>query len=161
MMKISTWKYSFSLSKVVVFKETLMMYLCQIWHERFHGPSKFLDYVIKALSCKQKECHQRKEILPRRSLWTNERRYYFHHMGIVFVDNKFAHPSLLWKDKNHPTTKDMNIGCGSLMRRQRLPKHSQMSDALSSKFQIDPLIWTRSEERRVGKECRSRWSPYH
>src|SRR2546430_9202394 len=21
--------------------------------------------------------------------------------------------------------------------------------------------WTRSEERRVGKECRSRWSPYH
>src|SRR3989442_15141655 len=23
-----------------------------------------------------------------------------------------------------------------------------------------PLFW-RSEERRVGKECRSRWSPYH
>ena len=22
-------------------------------------------------------------------------------------------------------------------------------------------MWTRSEERRVGKECRSRWSPYH
>ena len=22
-------------------------------------------------------------------------------------------------------------------------------------------IWQRSEERRVGKECRSRWSPYH
>ena len=22
-------------------------------------------------------------------------------------------------------------------------------------------ITTRSEERRVGKECRSRWSPYH
>ena len=21
--------------------------------------------------------------------------------------------------------------------------------------------WSRSEERRVGKECRSRWSPYH
>ena len=21
--------------------------------------------------------------------------------------------------------------------------------------------WCRSEERRVGKECRSRWSPYH
>src|SRR3712207_8631047 len=28
---------------------------------------------------------------------------------------------------------------------------------------IDLLAWvsTRSEERRVGKECRSRWSPYH
>ena len=23
------------------------------------------------------------------------------------------------------------------------------------------LFGTRSEERRVGKECRSRWSPYH
>ena len=22
-------------------------------------------------------------------------------------------------------------------------------------------FWYRSEERRVGKECRSRWSPYH
>src|SRR2546422_4302882 len=24
-----------------------------------------------------------------------------------------------------------------------------------------PVKWPRSEERRVGKECRSRWSPYH
>ena len=24
-----------------------------------------------------------------------------------------------------------------------------------------PMCLTRSEERRVGKECRSRWSPYH
>ena len=24
-----------------------------------------------------------------------------------------------------------------------------------------PLERVRSEERRVGKECRSRWSPYH
>ena len=23
------------------------------------------------------------------------------------------------------------------------------------------MRWARSEERRVGKECRSRWSPYH
>ena len=29
----------------------------------------------------------------------------------------------------------------------------------SGKLDIHPL--TRSEERRVGKECRSRWSPYH
>src|SRR5260221_9643250 len=26
---------------------------------------------------------------------------------------------------------------------------------------ITPQPWSRSEERRVGKECRSRWSPYH
>ena len=24
-----------------------------------------------------------------------------------------------------------------------------------------PFIVVRSEERRVGKECRSRWAPYH
>ena len=24
-----------------------------------------------------------------------------------------------------------------------------------------PITRSRSEERRVGKECRSRWSPYH
>ena len=23
------------------------------------------------------------------------------------------------------------------------------------------IVYVRSEERRVGKECRSRWSPYH
>ena len=26
---------------------------------------------------------------------------------------------------------------------------------------MGPYYATRSEERRVGKECRSRWSPYH
>ena len=25
----------------------------------------------------------------------------------------------------------------------------------------EEIDWFRSEERRVGKECRSRWSPYH
>ena len=28
-------------------------------------------------------------------------------------------------------------------------------------LQIVQLVRSRSEERRVGKECRSRWSPYH
>src|SRR2546426_421142 len=28
-------------------------------------------------------------------------------------------------------------------------------------FRIARLLQERSEERRVGKECRSRWSPYH
>ena len=30
-----------------------------------------------------------------------------------------------------------------------------------SKYAPALLALTRSEERRVGKECRSRWSPYH
>ena len=33
---------------------------------------------------------------------------------------------------------------------------------LHTKYEDDAKrILTRSEERRVGKECRSRWSPYH
>ena len=28
-------------------------------------------------------------------------------------------------------------------------------------LEVEPAICSRSEERRVGKECRSRWSPYH
>jgi len=28
-------------------------------------------------------------------------------------------------------------------------------------FLVEAFGFTRSEERRVGKECRSRWSPYH
>ena len=29
------------------------------------------------------------------------------------------------------------------------------------RLQRKRVPWMRSEERRVGKECRSRWSPYH
>src|SRR3712207_9427960 len=36
---------------------------------------------------------------------------------------------------------------------------SDNSAISSSRFPSVP--YTRSEERRVGKECRSRWSPYH
>ena len=32
--------------------------------------------------------------------------------------------------------------------------------ALRSRIEVGNLL-ARSEERRVGKECRSRWSPYH
>ena len=46
----------------------------------------------------------------------------------------------------------------SLSRDGRLTLAPKL-DALFSSGQ--PVIWSRSEERRVGKECRSRWSPYH
>ena len=44
-------------------------------------------------------------------------------------------------------------------------KHSgreEMTFLLSLAGLVIVLFWiVRSEERRVGKECRSRWSPYH
>src|SRR2546423_778664 len=36
-----------------------------------------------------------------------------------------------------------------------------LSDTWPAGFSRSGLVTTRSEERRVGKECRSRWSPYH
>ena len=39
--------------------------------------------------------------------------------------------------------------------------HTGAATALGSALTIATTSWTRSEERRVGKECRSRWSPYH
>ena len=36
-----------------------------------------------------------------------------------------------------------------------------MVDLLTATNIPDANIADRSEERRVGKECRSRWSPYH
>src|SRR5882762_881610 len=41
---------------------------------------------------------------------------------------------------------------------------SALLDAVELQFEDEPsveeAVFTRSEERRVGKECRSRWSPY-
>ena len=34
-------------------------------------------------------------------------------------------------------------------------------DTYCNPLNIDYTYMIRSEERRVGKECRSRWSPYH
>jgi hypothetical protein len=38
---------------------------------------------------------------------------------------------------------------------------SVLEDPLLRDLLLDGAFATRSEERRVGKECRSRWSPYH
>ena len=47
---------------------------------------------------------------------------------------------------------DKNIDITVKVWRQRGPKEK-------GAFETYPR--SRSEERRVGKECRSRWSPYH
>ena len=40
-------------------------------------------------------------------------------------------------------------------------KYRDCGKAQSSLIAAFDFDYTRSEERRVGKECRSRWSPYH
>ena len=57
-------------------------------------------------------------------------------------------------------------GCGSegvtgiyAVQDQKM-KHSQKAPTIKD-VSITAQVDDRSEERRVGKECRSRWSPYH
>ena len=47
------------------------------------------------------------------------------------------------------------IGCG------RLGQQYGMAYSTYPDTEIVAIAEFRSEERRVGKECRSRWSPYH
>ena len=47
----------------------------------------------------------------------------------------------------------------NIYKNKPLFEHS-IDKALKSKL-FKKIILVRSEERRVGKECRSRWSPYH
>src|SRR3989441_12898450 len=49
---------------------------------------------------------------------------------------------------------------------QDLPDYNKWNPIISNRSSFDPKFSdnvnrVRSEERRVGKECRSRWSPYH
>src|SRR5258707_11013305 len=49
------------------------------------------------------------------------------------------------------STRELEVACKAV---SALRSASTISEKLSAS-------WPRSEERRVGKECRSRWSPYH
>ena len=45
--------------------------------------------------------------------------------------------------------------CASKQKAQGTPPEPKLEEVKA------PVVAERSEERRVGKECRSRWSPYH
>src|SRR5256886_7444271 len=52
------------------------------------------------------------------------------------------------------------------VRGKRLASHARSSESVKQSMRHDVEViyhasFARSEERRVGKECRSRWSPYH
>src|SRR3712207_9551416 len=66
-----------------------------------------------------------------------------HHHLLVDVDDAIEPNEPIPTDKQH-----IHFGAGQTETRLELPpgRHT---------------LQLRSEERRVGKECRSRWSPYH
>src|SRR5256885_1927822 len=51
--------------------------------------------------------------------------------------------------------------CGQLQILADLPQPDALADPGAQAAPVHLAANGRSEERRVGKECRSRWSPYH
>ena len=64
-------------------------------------------------------------------------------------------------------TEPMNLGdllkyeAPNLYSRERITVASGQNLLLGTVVGVVTASLCRSEERRVGKECRSRWSPYH
>src|SRR2546421_7149053 len=59
---------------------------------------------------------------------------------------------------NLAVTKGISVVDESIKKAREFASHIRRSQPC---FEELKKIFVRSEERRVGKECRSRWSPYH
>jgi hypothetical protein len=55
----------------------------------------------------------------------------------------------------------MNLANLSVSASVKIPRLTALCDFQIKNFFGQLFDMFRSEERRVGKECRSRWSPYH
>ena len=83
-------------------------------------------------------------------------------LGGFVLDTLFGDPTWL----PHPVVL-MGKAISALEKRlrARLPKTPQGEllggGIVAFCLPVGTFVCTRSEERRVGKECRSRWSPYH
>ena len=74
--------------------------------------------------------------------------------GLVDHDKMLSETKRVFEDLDIRVNPAMTIGKLSVAQRQMV----EIAKAVSYNARI---LTTRSEERRVGKECRSRWSPYH
>ena len=57
-------------------------------------------------------------------------------------------------------TSFLRLGRNDLINRARAERAGNPAEGPGPQAEVRKLLM-RSEERRVGKECRSRWSPYH
>src|SRR5256885_5470423 len=98
-------------------------------------------------------------------------------MSLFFFSSRRRHTRLQGDWSSDVCSSDLNEsaagGLRSELRHERFmlqieSPYSVMS-AAENAHEMDEDLWqrlvttrgSRSEERRVGKECRSRWSPYH
>src|SRR3712207_6961601 len=97
---------------------------------------------------------------------------------VVFFFSSRRRHTRYWRDwSSDVCSSDLSKGIEALRRSKasagdvpNLPPHSGpgvflppslMKVSLTERHRLHPNVPIRSEERRVGKECRSRWSPYH
>src|SRR2546425_9268505 len=66
-----------------------------------------------------------------------------------------VHPAVLVALERHH-----HLGGRERARRAHGGRLTDVEGAVLRSLRLD-VVQDRSEERRVGKECRSRWSPYH
>ena len=78
----------------------------------------------------------------------------------VKAKSKVVKDQQLGKKKETAREKMIGQSIGYRYDVNLLPDYSKITPFL--KKYVEAMGWDdRSEERRVGKECRSRWSPYH
>src|SRR2546425_9967740 len=73
----------------------------------------------------------------------------------------FVNPTNFWQqfaaEGQQVALNGINIGAGRFMKVAQVVRHQSIRTCHA----YVAVSEGRSEERRVGKECRSRWSPYH
>ena len=78
------------------------------------------------------------------------------------VTSRLAHECYEMMKRNvNVTNIFVNFGTDKVMQEQKKQKVDSIYQCLLNGEDFQTLALNCSEERRVGKECRSRWSPYH
>ena len=79
--------------------------------------------------------------------------------------SQFANPNYYWQYNNSQFAELISKTNSSATEEEQETTLRQAAKVLADDAAADWLFLlpnlVRSEERRVGKECRSRWSPYH
>ena len=78
--------------------------------------------------------------------------------NLVKVGNVIKYKDRVLQVMNTNTIKPGKGGAFIQLEMRDLKSGAKVNERLRTSENIEKL---RSEERRVGKECRSRWSPYH
>ena len=93
---------------------------------------------------------------------TSPRRWLFAAVALLLLAGSFT--GGVWVDQTYPEQVPL-LEPGTSQRRDldqaSLDEAMRVIQAHYYDPKLDYQNLSRSEERRVGKECRSRWSPYH